>query len=177
MVVTPLTADELVGALDGLGVHFLTGGEVNPRAQSLGQDELLAGLAAQPDARLRLAIIPLLLRRPEFAAAAYEAAERVSGTAQHTLKLYYTAAVLLQQRHRDRLVQLLGPQSSLPDLFGRELGVPRAGDSLERLQQLGNRHAELTGLRINWIGTYEHAVQRLIKRLELEALWVNPPAV
>ncbi|MCL4506203.1 MAG: hypothetical protein M1434_10065 [Chloroflexi bacterium] len=86
------TPDELVGALDALGVHFLSGGDSSPRARSLAPAELLAQLAAQPDARLRLAIIPLLLCRPEFASAAPTALEQLTEQRRQTFKLYYTAA-------------------------------------------------------------------------------------
>ena len=172
-----LTADELVGALDTLDVHFLTGGEASPRARRLPPADLLAQLAAQPDARMRLAIIPLLLRRPEFAATAPVAAELITGQTRWTLKLYYTAAVLLQRCYRDSLARLLGPQQPLHDLFGAELGVlPLAVDPREGLRRLGERHTALTGLTINWAGTYDHAAQRLIKRLEHEALWINQQA-
>ncbi len=176
MSAVPLTADELVGALDALGVRFLTGGEPSPRAHGLTPADLLAQLAAQPDARLRLATIPLLLRRPEFAVAAPAAAEQITGQARWTLKLYYTAAVLLQRRYRHPFNRLLGAQPPLPDLFGSELGVSLASDPQECLRQLGERHATLTGLSINWAGTYDHAAQRLIKRLEHEAIWATPQA-
>ena len=173
MAATLLTANELVGALDALDVHFLTGGEVSPRVHSLTPADLLAQLAAQSDARLRLAIIPLLLRRPELALAAQTAAEQLTGQPRWTLKLYYTAAVLLQRRHQNLLARLLGPQPQLVDLFGAELGISLAGDPQDSLRRLGERHTALTGLSINWAGAYDHAARRLIKRLEHEAAWAT----
>jgi hypothetical protein len=90
------------------------------------------------------------------------------------LKLFYTAAMLLQQRYRRALEQLMGAQPLLPNQFGSELGISIASDPWESLQRLGKRHAALTGLSINWVGAYEHAARRLIKRLECEARWITP---
>lgn len=62
------TDDELVGALDALDVPFLSGGALNDTARALaaGPAVLLQGLAQSEDARVRSALIPLLLRHPEF---------------------------------------------------------------------------------------------------------------
>jgi hypothetical protein len=175
MIVTGLSANELVGALDARDVHFLTGGEYSNRAHDITPAQLLAELAMQNDARMRLAIIPLLLRRPELSSVAIDATQRVVGSARQTLKLYYTAAMLLQRLHHSRLIPLLGEQQALPDLFGAELGLSGAGNPKARLRELAERHAALTGFALNWIGTYEHAAQRLIRRLESEALWAQTP--
>ena len=53
------TADELVSALNALGVRFLAGGEDVESPATLPPARLLAALAQQRDARLRLAIVPL----------------------------------------------------------------------------------------------------------------------
>ena len=177
MVAPQLTANELVGALDALDVHFLTGGESSRSACSLAPEDLFAQLAAQPDARIRLAIIPLLLRHPDFAMALPAAIEQVTGETRQLLKLYYTAGVLLQRYFRHSLEHLLGVQLLLPNLFGSDLGVSLVSEPREDLQRLGEQHALLTGLNINWAGTYEYAAQRLIKRLEHEVLWTHPQAV
>ncbi len=177
MVAPQLTTDELVGALDSLDVHFLTGGESSRSARNITPADLLAQLAAQPDARIRLAIIALLLRRPEFALALPSAVEQVKGETQQLLKLYYTAGVLLQRLYHHSLEHLLGAQPLLPNLFGSDLGVSLVSEPHEDLQRLGEQHALLTGLNINWAGTYEYAAQRLIKRLEHEVLWTHPQAV
>ena len=66
---------------------------------------------------------------------------------------------------------LNGVEYSSPDLYCAELGMSDKGNPKERLQHLAQRHTTLTGLALNWVGTYEHAVQRLIRRLESEALW------
>lgn len=164
------SADELIGTLNALGVHFLAGGE-SVGASPLPPARLLAALAEQTDARLRLAIVPLLLCRPEFAHAAPEAAAHLAEPARTTLKLFYTAAVLLQQEYEAQLRDLLGRYDPLPDLFSEELQVPLAGGPEARLKRLSERHRVSSGLAANWIGTYRYAAERLIKRKEWEAQW------
>jgi len=165
-------ADELVSALNTLGVHFLAGGETGG-ASLLSPAQLLVALAGQTDARLRLAIVPLLLCRPDLARAVPEATMQLTEPALTTLKLFYTAAVLLQQEYAAKLRDLLGRWEPLPDLFSKELKVPSAGSPEARLKRLGERHRTLSGLAANWIGTYRHGAERLIRRLEWEAQWAT----
>lgn len=165
------SADRLVTELNRLGVHFVTGGEPEGLVLPLSPVELLAGLTAQPEARLRLALIPLLLVHSELATAVPEALARLAEREQLTLKLFYTAAVILQQGHAEQLRSLLGWYDPLPDRFATELGIPTAGDWVGRLKHLGGRHQTLSGLAINWVGTYHHAAARLLKQLSLEGQW------
>lgn len=51
-----LAADRLVTELNALDVRFVTGGDPAPSAPPLPPAELLASLAAQSEARLRLAL-------------------------------------------------------------------------------------------------------------------------
>lgn len=165
------SADRLVTELNRLSVHFVTGGEPEMPTHPLSSAELLANLASQSEARLRLALIPLLLIHSEFAAAIPDALTRLSEREQLTLKLFYTAAVILQHCHAEQLRALLGRYDLLPDLFATELGIPIIGDCRDRLKQLGERHRALSGLAINWFGTYRHAADRLLRQLSLEVQW------
>lgn len=165
------SADQLVTELNRLGVRFVTGGEPEMSAPPLSPAELLANLASQPEARLRLALIPLLLVHSEFAAAIPDALTRLSEREQLTLKLFYTAAVILQQCHLEQLQVLLDQYDPLPDRYATEFDIPAAGDCLDRLKQLGQRHQALSGLAINWVGTYRHAADRLLRQLSLEVQW------
>lgn len=171
------TADDLVASLDALGVHFLTGGIQSDHPPTISATDLLAALIAQSDARMRLAIIPLLLRRPELAACMPDAIERTTDVLRQQLKLYYTAAMVLQQEYRNTLQRLLGAQPSLLDLYGGELGIVRTESTQAALEKVAAQHAACTGLSVNWAGTYRHAAQRIIKRLEHEAQWALPERV
>ena len=165
------SADELIGTLNALGVHFLAGGESAIPDSALPPARLLAALAQQVDARLRLAIVALLLCRPDLACAVPEAAAHLTEPALTTLKLFYTAAVLLQQEYAAPLHHLLGRWEPLPDLFSRELRILPVDSAEAGLKRLSERHRALSGLAANWIGTYKYAAERLIKRLEWEAQW------
>ena len=166
----PPTPTELVGALDALNVPFLAGGALHA---TLSPVELLQSLACAPEARLRSAIIPLVLRHPELSAEARSAVLGLSGAARVTHECFYTAAVFLQRKYRERLARVFGAQISLPDWFGAELGLALFTDADAGLRALGERQAALTDLPINWVGTYLHAAERFIRHCEVEAQW-NP---
>ena len=157
-----LTPQQLVDALDTLGVHFLRGGlGAHVRA---GPAALLAGLAASAGARLRLALIPLLLARPEFAHDAGSALQQMSPAAAVTFRCYYTAACWLQVKHRGRLTACLGPVRPLPDLFGEELGLAAYTDPDAALRALGAKQQVLSGRALNWCGSYEHAARTWLRQ-------------
>ncbi|MBM3127995.1 MAG: hypothetical protein FJ009_05085 [Chloroflexi bacterium] len=166
-----LAPAELVGALDALDVLFLAGGVGNPQVTPV---ELLQGLACAPEARLRSAIVPLILRHPEFADDARIAAQALSALPLVTCECFYTAALLLQREYRDRLARVLGAQPRLPDWFSAALGIVLSADVSVSLRTLGARHAALTGLTINWVGTYRHAAERLIRHREVLQQWNYP---
>jgi hypothetical protein len=160
--------DQLVGALDALDVPFLTGGVRDEIVLVLTPDVILEGLARSSDARARSAIIPLLLRHPEFAPAAKIADARLGAEpdARATLECFYTAAMLLQKKYTKRLARLFDGQPHLPDLFSDKLDLELADDLETSLVRLGKRNAELRGLDLNWVGTYEHAARTWLDYVE-----------
>jgi hypothetical protein len=163
---SPITSDELVGALDALGVPFLAGGIQTPRALALSNSELLLGLARDPDARVALAVIPLLLIRPECADAIPGVVRQLVGDAKLTFECYCTAARWLQRKYKKQLADLVGELHPLPDWFSTELGLSSdETDARRALETLGNRHQVLSREQLNWHGTYEHAAQSVIKQL------------
>lgn len=166
------TTDELVGALDSRGVPFLTGGRETPRALALSDADLLLGLACDSDARVRLAVIPLLLVHPSTSTAARQVAMQLQGDAQLTFQFYYTAAHWLQREHHEALASLLGEVRQLPDLFSSELGLDASATEPQRaLDELSKRHQVQSREYLNWRGTYEHAAQCLVKQLSREKAW------
>jgi hypothetical protein len=135
-------------------------------------ERLLADLVRQPSARVREAVIALLLAHPEYAAAIPGALAQLAHLEQTNLQLYYTAAVLLQQEHAERLrLRLAARWRPLPDLFSEELGLLRSGSHREQLARLGRIHRQLSGAVVNWTGTYENVARHLVRRWELERRW------
>jgi len=120
---------------------------------------------------MRLALIPLLLSRPDLADAVAEAVQLLPDFAAGQLRLYYTAATCLQEIYRPRLEGFLGICPQLPEMFSEELGVASITSPDLTLVKLGELHTELVGIKVNWVGTYHHGAKRLLKRLECEVAW------
>lgn len=90
---------------------------------------------------------------------------------QCRLKLFYTAATLLQRVHQEQLRQYIPNYRSLPDLFAGSLGLELTAPPRIQLQQLSDRHRVLSGITANWLGSYTYAAERLFSRLAKETAW------
>ena len=168
MTVFPsLTDDQLVSELWARDVRFLMGEQLTPKPL-LEPAHLIASLAESGDARVRLSLIPLFLRHPEFASEA-KSADRILAlqTAKLVLRFFYTAAVLLQRKYWEQISEIIGESQKLPDLFSSLLGMAQVDKPQKALAQLADRHKTISGRQINWIGTYEHAAKVWLKEMEL----------
>ncbi len=163
--------DFLTAELQAHGLQYLVGPQAAPSSPRVTIEELLVGLARQQDARLRSALIPLFLQQPHVGEVVSLIMKQLRPQDQMTLKVYYTAAVILQNELEQKLREHIMHWRPLPDHYSEELGVDCNASIDTRLQQLGARHAQLTGLTANWPGTYRHAAKRLIRRLQQEARW------
>ena len=161
-----VSEDQLVAELWARDVRFLMGGSPHSSPLLTGKN-LLISLAQNRNARVRLALIPLLLRRPELYKDVELADASLSSQAgQIVLRFYYTAAVFLQIKYQERLLDVLGNQARLPVLFSDKLGISVSRDPNLSLAELAKRHQVLSRQFINWHGTYEHAAERLVKHME-----------
>ena len=108
-IITPYAVEEqIVAELELLGIRYLSW-QTSERATQVRVPELLlADVVRQPSARVRAAIIAILLAHPKFSDAIPAALQRSGPAEQATLRMFYTAAVLLQQTYSDRLQQALG---------------------------------------------------------------------
>lgn len=61
----------------------------------------------------------------------------------------------------------------LPDYYSEELNIEKDKAVTNQLMQLAERHKEITGLPLNWYGTYNFAAQRVITRLNKERSWAT----
>jgi hypothetical protein len=161
---TTLTGEQLANALHTLGVNFIRGGKDDEPLPS-HPARLIAELAESDEARLRLALIPLFLERPEYASRVRAVANRLNNDAQLTLQCYYSAAVWLAKKY-----QL---DSLLPDHFSKDLALMPGDDVAENLRALAERHAELSGSFVNWLATYQHAEQIWRKSYERRKRVIN----
>ncbi len=155
--------NQLTNTLHALGVNFILGGCGDDDSLHKRPARLLAALASSDEARLRLSLIPLFLQHPEFAVNVWIAATRLAPVARLRLQCYYSAAVWLRQKYQPENLPL-------PDHFSAELGLHPATDPDENLRQLASCHAELSGMQINWLDTYQHAAQVWLKGLEYRGI-------
>ncbi len=162
--------ERIVAELELLGIRYLSRRTARRARRVRPPAVLLADLVRQPSARVRAAVIAVLLAHPEYADAVPAALRRLQPAEQWTLRLFYTAAVLLQQEYADRLRRFVSGQP-LPDRFAVELALPTSASLRERLAALGQRHRQYTQATVNWAGTYEDVVCRLLRSWELEAQW------
>lgn len=156
---SPITGNQLVNALRALDVNFIMGGQRKDESLRKQPARLIAALAESEESRLRLSLIPLFLEHPEFAACVRIVAKKLNPPARLTLQCYYSAAVWLEKKYHPR-------GASLPDHFSKELGLHPTDDLEENLRNLAKCHGELSGTRVNWLGTYQHAAQVWQKGLE-----------
>jgi hypothetical protein len=146
-----ITGDQLSNTLHVLGVNFLLGGQSEDAPLHKRPAQLLAALAESDEARLRLSLIPLFLEHPEFAAHVCAVAAQLAPSARLTLQCYYSAALWIAQKY-----QRVHP---LPDYFSGDLGFQPTRNPDENMRLLAQRHADLSGESVNWLGTYLHAAQ------------------
>jgi hypothetical protein len=161
----------LTTTLDQLGVYFIVGQPDTQPEIAESPVALLRGLASSDEARLRLALIPLFLKRPEYAMYVEDTLSGLSPIAQHFLRFYYTAAQLLQQKHYQTLTELFGNLAILPSLFEDTLDLNSTEPPDVHLQQLAKEQARLIGKPLNWYGTYEHAYTRLVQHSRRRLQW------
>ena len=87
--------------------------------------------------------------------------------------MYYTAAYYLQKAYAVQLQDVLNPYDELPDYYSEELKIEKNNSVKNQLKRLAERHKEITGLPLNWYGTYNSAAQRVITRLKKERAWAT----
>ncbi len=163
-----VSEDQLVAELWARDVRFLMGSH-SQVAPALTPANLIASLAQSANARVRLSLIPLFLRHPEFSAEVEKADKfLLAKPSQMVLRFYYTAAVFLQRKYQQQLSRLLGKQPELTDLFSNALGVHNENNPGLALRQLAKQHQALSGQFVNWLGTYEHAADVWLKQMELQ---------
>ena len=116
--------ESLVAALRQRGVSYLAPSDAVACEALESSEQLLTALLCQNDSRLRLAMIPLLLRQPELADCMPALTARLHPDLALELQTLYMAAVYLQRNWLSRLRLYLNSMELLPDLFSRQLGLP-----------------------------------------------------
>jgi hypothetical protein len=118
--------ETLVAKLREAGITYLAPSDAKATVPIPSDEELLLALLEQPDGRLRLALIPLLIRHPALAGCVQSLVNQIDPQMAIELQTYYMAAVYLQRLWKTRLGFYLDRMISLPDLFSQQLGLPPA---------------------------------------------------
>lgn len=118
--------ETLVAKLREQGITYLAPSDAIATAPIPSDERLLLALLEQPDARLRLALIPLLIRHPQLAGCVQSLVEQIDPKLAIELQTYYMAAVYLQRLWKTRLGFYLDTTTLLPDLFSQALDLPSA---------------------------------------------------
>ena len=164
--------EQVVSDLAALGINYLSRESYSSMDTVRPPEQLLADLIRQPSARVRQAVIALLLSHPEYAESVPVALKNLTPDQQLTLKIFYTAAVWLQQEHMQRLKSFVGSRwRLLPDLFSTEFGPQSVDLPSEHLAWLGHAHRRKTNMAVNWVGTYENVAEKLVRSWEAQARW------
>lgn len=116
--------ETLVAELRERGVAYLVPSDARAQHPPPSDEALILALLEQTDARLRMALVPLFLRRPHLSEEVARLAGRLKPSQRLELQTYYQAALYLQRLWRTRLGFYLDTSSLLPDLFSAEMGLP-----------------------------------------------------
>ena len=116
--------ESLVAALRDQGITYLAPSDAVGREVPKNHEQLLHALLHQHDTRLRLAIVPLLLRHPEISESVLALAARLDAAVLLEFQTLYMAAVYLQRNWQSRLSIYLGDMPLLPNLFSHQMGLP-----------------------------------------------------
>jgi hypothetical protein len=164
--------EALVAALRERGLAYLAPSDARLGGESaLTAHELIARLAAQDDARLRLALIPLFIRHPDIAQAVPQVVVTLPDPARTEAIACYMAAVYLQRVWSIRLGFYLPGQSPLPDWFSGEIGLPSPDERHGKvgLHALADWHAAHSLYPFNWLASYQRVMDQLFELLKQEA--------
>jgi len=129
-IISPYHRDHLVAALHERGLCYLA---PTPEGDepTISDDDLILGLAASDDVRVRFSLAGLFLLRPqlaELAASIVIQAQDIPENLKTEIIKQYLAAMYLQRLWRTRLRLKFGPRGLIPERFTKELGLPAADE-------------------------------------------------
>lgn len=156
----------IISNLEQLGIEFLLSGENEFEKEILDPETIIALLASSNESRFRLTLIPLFIQFPNLASKVPVVFENLTPSAKITLQFYYCAAMFLQQKYKNRLISLATYEATLPIMFENQLDFVVGNDPEDNLRKLCQNHQLISGRLINWYGTYEHAMHRLLEHWE-----------
>jgi hypothetical protein len=167
--------DDLVDRLRVAGICYLGGGHVPPssEAQTMPLQVLIPALASSRDARLRTALVALLLRNPHYAAVATSVAEAANDAkTARSVRIAVLAAAALQRAWAFSLdIYLPGWQPIVAEADAHCLDVPRPDEDYGRatLSALDRLLAGDDPVAPDYLGAWEDAGRHMIADLREES--------
>jgi len=128
-------------------------------------------LVTHSDARLRLALVALLLLHPEWGPYVHSQVRELAEPTRADLQALYTAAVYLQRLWQTRLRFYLRRFEMLPDLYSSQLGLPAAEERHGKngLHALSAWQGHRSPYPFNWLASYNKLINLLFEQLKMEA--------
>ena len=166
--------ETLVAELRQLGVTYLAPSDAVASTKLPSNDALLAAILDQSDFRLKLALIPLFIRRPDLAQRVPPLVDRLDASLSLELQTLYTAAVYLQRLWKTRLEFYLTQTTFLPDLYSRTLGLPSPNERFGKtgLYELTDAWKGRSRYPFNRMASLSTVMELFFAQLKLE----NPPS-
>jgi len=164
--------ETLVAELRERGVAYLAPSDAASVDPPSTEAALILALLEQPDARLRMGLVPLFIRHPLLAADVARLAEQIDPSLRLELQTYYQAAVYLQRLWRSRLGFYLDTSVLLPDLFSAEMGLPPADERHGKvgLYDLADAWSARSRYPFDRLAEINQAFEHFVGQLEVEGL-------
>ncbi len=162
--------ESLVAALRDQGITYLAPSDAVATQVPKTHEKLLQALLHQHDSRLRLAIVPLLLRHPEISESVLALAARLDAELSLELQTLYMAAVYLQRNWRSRLSIYLGDMPLLPNLFSHQMGLPLPDERFGKtgLVELADAWQARSKYPFDRLRALDNTIELFIGQLKLE---------
>jgi hypothetical protein len=163
------STEALINELYARGVRHLRTAEPLPPTGRLDTETLIAGLARDPDPRVRETLIPFFINHPATAKYVPGLFTNLEQKAARTLAYFYTATAYLQRLWQGVLTVYLGAHQHLPDYFGLTVFNLPAEDGHFgelNLRHLADQMENETGY--TWLSLFESAMKLTLDQLELQ---------
>lgn len=134
--------------------------QASSASASLAPAELLAALCDHPEARMKMAMIALLLRQLSFGQYVPDAFMLVKNKAYFC---YVTPAFYLQQLYQHELTRYFGAQPCLQNWFAALFQTSPNASAEQGLQTVAVQQAHWINPFTNWLGGYKHVAQRMLR--------------
>ncbi len=164
--------DSILAQLEHFGVDYINNPSGVTFTNPLSPVDLIISTIHQPSSRVRTSLIALFLVNPSFSSVLEDAQSKLPTHEIHLLKIFFTAAVYLQEKYLSDFKNFLGRKwQPLPDRFSNELGIPNKELPDEKIRMLDSYHKKISGSYLNWTGYYKSIAQHVLHSFELKNRW------